>query len=172
MKNRVQRWWSERKVLRIQCGRVNIFLWERGINQVMAAKERKKQLIQVWEDKSKKLQSSLSRFRWACVSKLVKISVCQPMIEISVTSYAISLQLAHIYLLRRKWNFSYWFRFFASEEFTRKNLDVRDTESAWNLIIKKFGCNTRCHWLKERVVVHLKNTRLEQFVFYPVMWKN
>ena len=59
------------------------------------------------------------------------------MIEISVNRYAISLQLAQIYQLRRKSNFHIDSGFFASEEFTRKNLDFRDTESAWKLIIKK-----------------------------------
>ena len=76
----------------------------------------------MWEDKTKVLQTSLSRFRSACVSKLLKISyICSWHTNINCDVSKINSVIQVL----------------ASEELTRKNLDVDDTESVWKLSKEK-----------------------------------
>ena len=91
----------------------------------------------MWEDKTKVLQSSLSRFRWVRDSTLLKISDCASQ---RLKSQSIDM----LYLCSCDSNIicdvSEIFSFievFASEEFTHKHLDVDDTESAWKLSKEK-----------------------------------
>ena len=87
----------------------------------------------MWEDKTKVLQTSLSRFRSACVSKLLKISVYASqwlksqlidMRYICSWHTNINCDVSKIFLV---------IQVLASEELTRKNLDVDDTESVWKI---------------------------------------
>ena len=84
----------------------------------------------MWEDKTKVLQTSLSRFRSACVSKLLKIFV--------YASQWLKSQLIDMpYICSWHTNINSLIEVLASEELTRKNLDVDDTESVWKLSKEK-----------------------------------